>query len=65
VINDRLGDDCIVLLDDAFRRSERRVLERWRRLRPLRIQRFGPGRAYCQLALAPTATRSSSIADAA
>jgi predicted O-methyltransferase YrrM len=36
LLHDRLGDDCVVFLDDAARQDERELVERWRTEFPCR-----------------------------
>jgi hypothetical protein len=51
VVGPRLARQCVILLDDTHRRSERRLIAFWRRYRCLQARRLGRFGRYAELVL--------------
>ncbi len=55
VMGDRLADDAVILLDDTHRKREQRVVDMWRRRRPLTYHQLDQTGSCAELRLTQTA----------
>jgi hypothetical protein len=51
VMGDQLSPDCIIVLDDSFRRSEQRVIADWTAREPMSVREIGTSRSLAELSL--------------
>jgi hypothetical protein len=49
VLGESLADDCVIILDDTYRRSERKVIEAWAEHKPLRTREIGESRSLTEI----------------
>jgi hypothetical protein len=52
VMGTRLARDCAIIMDDTFRRRERKVIERWSRERRLHVREIGVSRSLSEIRFA-------------